>query len=62
MDNALEGEQMKLNIPMVSPSRMAQNFISKCSQSCQSSLIPGTEMSVLRAKGNPGLVYFASFV
>ena len=32
------------------------------SQHCQRSLIPGAETSSLRAKCNPGLVYFDSFV
>ena len=56
MDNAPEGEWLKLNFTMV-----VQSFINY-SQHCQSSLIPAAEMSFLRAKGNPGLVYFASFV
>ena len=51
MYNAPEGEWLKLNFIMV-----VQNFISKYSQS---SLIPGMEI-FLRAKGNPGLVYFAT--
>ena len=57
MDNAPEGERLKLNFTLV-----VQNIISKYSQCCQSSLIPDTEMSFLKAKGNPGLVYVASFL
>ena len=58
MENVPEGEQrLKLNFTTV-----VQNFISKYSQHCQSGLIPGMETLFLRAKGNPGLVYFASFV
>ena len=57
MDKSPEEEQLKFNFTMV-----VQNFISIYSEHCQSSLIPGLEWSFLRAKGNLGLVYFASFV
>ena len=54
---APEAEQLKLNFIMV-----VQNFTSKYSQCCQSSLIPGMDPSFLKAKGNPGLVHLASFM
>ena len=57
MDNAPEGERLKLSFTMA-----VENFISKYSQHCQSSLIPDMKASFLRAKGNPFLVYFAPFV
>ena len=47
---------------MINFTMVVQNFISKYSQHCHSSLIPGVETFFLRAKGNPGLVYFAKFV
>ena len=47
MDNAPEGEWLRLNFTMV-----VQNFISKDSQRCQSSLIPGMETPFLSAKDN----------
>ena len=52
MDNAPEGEQLKLNFTMA-----VQNFISKYIAN-----VAKAETLFLRAKGNPGLVYFASFV
>ena len=36
---------------------VVENFISKYSQCCKSSLIPGVETAFLRAKGNSGMVH-----